>query len=72
MVIMFVGIVLIFLGAIKNEDDDTMLEVFWDYVQGEGNATSAIGSIILLLILVGAIGFVVSDSGGGKKKEDET
>jgi len=58
--IMFVGIVLIFLGAIKNESGDSWLDVFWNYVAKEGQGGNAVGSIILLVLLILLMVYVVS------------
>lgn len=59
MFIMFIGIVLIFLGAIKNDEDKSWLDIFWDYVSKEGQGGNAVGSIILLLLLVLLVVYVV-------------
>lgn len=68
MVIMFIGIILIFFNAIKVEDGRTWLEVFWGYVsQGQGG--DAIGSIILLVIVVFLIWLVVKQPARTKKTE---
>ena len=68
MFLMFIGIVLIFLGAIKNEDGDTLLEVFWDFLQGTGSGSAAVGSIVLLIILILVMTYLIRDP----KKEEKT
>jgi len=60
MVIMFIGIVLIFLNAVKTPDGDTWLEVFWGFFGEEGGGT-AVGSIILLAIIILFMVFVVKE-----------
>ncbi len=65
MFIMFIGIVLIFLGAIKNASGQSWLDIFWDYVsQGQGG--DAVGSIILLIIIVLLVWFVIRTPGGSE------
>jgi hypothetical protein len=67
MFIMFIGIVLIFLNAIKTEDGDSWLDVFWTYVSQNGQGGNAIGSIILLIILVLFMVYIVK----GPKTENQ-
>jgi hypothetical protein len=56
---MFVGIVLIFLGAIKDDNGDSMLDVFWHYVNEGGSGGNAVGAIILLIIIVIVMYYIV-------------
>ena len=51
MVIMFVGIVLIFLNALTNDNGDTWLEWFYDYMNTNWGSTG-VASIILILVIV--------------------
>ena len=48
--IMFIGIVLIYLGALKS-DGRSWLERAWDFLSGT-DASNAVGSIILVVIIV--------------------
>jgi hypothetical membrane protein len=70
MFVMFIGIVLIFLGAIENEEGDTWLEVFWNYVSQNGQGGNAVGSIILLILLILLIVYVVRTPKTGETKND--
>ncbi|MDP7180711.1 MAG: hypothetical protein QF824_05575 [Candidatus Woesearchaeota archaeon] len=70
MFIMFIGIVIIFLNAIKTPAGDTWLQTFWDVVSG-GKTSNAIGSVILILIIVFFMMFVMKEPGKGEKKESE-
>jgi hypothetical membrane protein len=60
MFIMFIGIVIIFLNAIKVSSGDSWLEVFWDYVSG-GRTSNAIGSIILIIVIVLFMVYIVKE-----------
>jgi len=57
MVIMFVGIVLIFLYALG------WLETFWDWVTGKGTS-NAVGSIVLLVIIILFMVYIVKSPEG--------
>ncbi|MBD3164764.1 hypothetical protein GF323_06200 [Candidatus Woesearchaeota archaeon] len=69
MFVMFIGIVLIFLGAIKNEDGDSWLDIFWNYVSQNGQGGNAVGSIILLILLVLLVVYVVKAPRPEEKKD---
>jgi hypothetical protein len=56
--IMFVGIVAIFLWAIKKDDGTPWLQWFWDYIKDNFDST-AVGSIVLMLILIGFLWLIV-------------
>jgi len=71
MLIMFIGIVLIFLGAIKNDDGDSWLDIFWNYVSLNGQGGDAIGSIVLLVLLVLLMVYVMQPKAGEKKEKKE-
>tara|TARA_B100001971_G_C18139164_1_gene509375 strand:+ start:103 stop:678 length:576 start_codon:yes stop_codon:yes gene_type:complete len=60
MIIMFIGIVLIFLNAIKTPEGDTWLESFWDVISG-GKTSNAIGAIILIIIIVLFMMYIVKE-----------
>ncbi len=70
MFVMFIGIVLIFLGAITNSNGDTWLDVFWNYVSQNGKGGNAIGSIILLIILVLFMVYIVKTPNKHEKKNE--
>jgi hypothetical protein len=71
MIIMFIGIVIIFLWAIKKDDGTPWLEWFWNYIIDNFSST-AVASIILLLILILFMYFiVVYDPSKPKPKKDE-
>lgn len=65
MVIMFIGIVLIFLQAIKTEDGDSWLEYAFDYMAGNWSSTGV--ASILLILFVAAIMYWMTK--GEEKKE---
>jgi len=67
MFVMFIGIVLIFLGAIENKDGDSWLDVFWNYLSNNGQGGDAIGSVILLVLLVLLIIYVIKSPSSGSK-----
>lgn len=68
MVIMFVGIIAIFLWAIKTEDGTPWLE--WAMMWLADNITStAVASILLILLIVGFMMYVVRDPDGSNNKK---
>ncbi len=75
MVVMFIGIVLIFLHAVKTEDGESWLEWFWEEHMTDWEASTAVGSIILLILVILAMVFAVKGGGGptkaSKKEEKE-
>jgi hypothetical protein len=60
MIIMFVGIIAIFLEAIKTEDGTPWLEYIFTYVVGNFTST-AVASIILVLVMVFFMWFIVRE-----------
>jgi len=66
MFIMFIGIVLIFMNAIKTSDGDSWLEYFWAVVSG-GKTSNAVGSIILILIIIFFMVYIVKEPKKGEK-----
>lgn len=60
MIIMFIGIVLIFLSAIKNENGDSWLEMGWSWIAG-GSTSNAVGSVILLIIVILFMAYIVKE-----------
>ena len=73
MSLMFVGILLIFLHAIKTEKGDSWLEWFWTYLTNNWSSNFA-RSIILIVVIVLFMFYIVKDKDDGsssKKKEKE-
>ena len=72
MIIMFVGIIVVFLEAIKTEDGTPWLEWFIDYIVNNFSST-AVASIILLLLIILSMWFIMREPktgvAGGEKKE---
>ena len=60
MVIMFVGIIGIFLNAIKADDGETWLETAWDYMVNHWSSR-AVASIILLIVIIIFMWFIAGD-----------
>ena len=60
MVIMFVGIIVIFLEAIKTKDGKPWLEYLLQYVV-ENFTSTAVASIILVLVVIGFMWFIVRE-----------
>jgi len=69
MVIMFIGIILIGLNAAKTESGESWLEYGWNYMVGHWDST-AVGSIVLLLVIVGFMVYITNEKKPAKKKED--
>ncbi len=69
MVIMFIGIILIGLNAAKTESGESWLEYGWSYMVGHWDST-AVGSIVLLLVIVGFMVYITYENKPAKKKED--
>lgn len=76
MVIMFIGVALIFLHALKTSDpdwcpDDTpcnWLDIIWDFLESNWDS-SFVGSIFLLLILGGFIAYLTYERKDDKKDD---
>jgi hypothetical protein len=66
MIIMFIGIVLIFMNALTNSEGKTWLNVMADWVMNFNNSV-AVSSIILVVVVVGFIYFVVKGADQGPK-----
>jgi len=72
MVIMFVGILIIFLQAIETDDGTPWLEWAWDELSNNWSSTG-VASIILLIVIIAFMFYIVKDNSSGKKKpETET
>jgi len=72
MIIMFLGILGIFLHAIENEKGESWLEWTWDQVTDNYTSTS-VASIILIVIIIAFMVYVINGekSSSGKEKEEE-
>jgi choline-glycine betaine transporter len=66
MVIMFLGVLLIFLNALTGPDGRTWLKTGTDWLMNFNNSV-AVSSIILLIVVVGFMYFVVQGADQGKK-----
>lgn len=71
MIIMFVGIVAIFLEAIKRPDGEPWLEYIVRYVVQNFSST-AVGSIILVLLVIFFMWFIAYYQPGGKAEKKES
>jgi uncharacterized BrkB/YihY/UPF0761 family membrane protein len=60
MIIMFIGIVLIFLSAIKTKGGQSWLETIWSWVSG-GSTSNAVGAIVLLIIIILFMVYIVKE-----------
>ncbi|MCK4521159.1 MAG: hypothetical protein KAU20_01205 [Nanoarchaeota archaeon] len=70
MVIMFLGILGIFLQAIQTKHGEPWLEWFWDYMVDHWTSTG-VGSIILALVVIGIMMYVVMENKSSAKKTEE-
>jgi hypothetical membrane protein len=66
MFFMFIAIVLIFLGAIKDDNGNSWLDIFWNWTSQNGSGGDQIGAIILLVVLVLLMVYVIK----GPSKEE--
>ena len=73
MALMFIGILLIFLHAIRTADNQSWLEWFWSYLQGNWSSNLA-GSIILVIVLLLFMLYIIgagSNTAAKKKKNED-
>jgi len=68
MVIMFVGIIFIFLQAIKTENGESWLEWFWRFLSTNWSS-KGVASVILLLIIIGFMVVIINPKEKSKKSE---
>jgi hypothetical protein len=66
MIIMFIGIIIVFLDAIRDETGRSWLEVLWDYLSQFWTST-AVASIILIIFIIVFVWFMAR----GKEGEEE-
>lgn len=69
--IMFIGIALIFLSAIKTDNGSTWLETSWGWLSGS-NTSAAVGSIILLIIIILFMVYIVKEPKKESSNEPKT
>lgn len=67
MVAMLIGVILIFMDSIKLDSGQTWLEWLWEFLKGNW-AANYTASIILIIVLIGAMLFITSE----KKPKKET
>lgn len=65
MIIMFVGVVLIFLQSIKTDEGIGYLEYIWLIVANNFYGGPVVDAVILLIVVVAFIAFITKDSGKG-------
>ena len=70
MVIMFVGIVGIFLNAIKTESGQTWLSFIMDFISTKWN-TDWVASLILIGVIIGFMAYVMGSNNPKKEKKKE-
>lgn len=68
--IMFIGIVGIFLNAIKTEDGQTWLSWIMEFISTKWN-TDWVASLILIGFVIGMIALITSGGGPKKEKKEE-
>ncbi len=73
MVIMFVGIVAIFLYSIPTESGEPFLTWMMDFVISN-YSTTAVSSIIMMIVVIGLMAYIIREpsKGGEEKKESSS
>ncbi|MBI1969999.1 hypothetical protein HYS48_04865 [Candidatus Woesearchaeota archaeon] len=69
MVLMFIGVVLIFLQAIKTDQGIGWLEYAWSYIAYNFYASVFVDSLILLIVVIAFMWFITKEPKGAKKEE---
>lgn len=70
MVLMFIGVILIFMDSIRLDSGETWLSWLWVFLKGNW-AASYTASIILVIVLIGAILFITSERKPPKKESKD-
>ena len=70
MVIMFIGIILIFLNAITSSNGSTWLEVIWNFITSYWTS-SAVAALIFIILVVLFMIWIVGGFGKGSDKTEE-
>jgi hypothetical protein len=68
MIIMFIGIIIVFLDAIRDENGTSWLERIWDYLSQFWTST-AVASIILIIFLIVFVWFMARGKEGEEEKK---
>src|SRR3989339_82363 len=61
MFVMLIGIIIIFLDAITDSNGDSFLQIFWEVLSGGRNST-AIGSTILIILVIMFMMYILKDT----------
>lgn len=70
MIIMFIGIALVFLNAVKTESGRSWLSIGWAYVVRYWSG-QVVGSIVFLLVIIGVLVWITKGGGPEKPKTKE-
>jgi len=72
MFFMFIGVILIFLSAIKTDSGSSWLDAFWTFLSGNWQAgwTAAVILIVIIVIFIAFITWTPSAKKKGEKKEE--
>lgn len=66
-IVVFIGILLIFLGGIETENGETWLQIVWDFANEQvGTGSAVVWTFLLLFALVVAIYFVLRPAPGSE------
>ena len=68
MIAMLIGIIFIFLAAIKNAADRSWLDLFFDWL-GQFWSSSAVAAIILMILIVAFVIWITKDKGEKPEKK---
>ncbi len=68
--IMGVGIVLVFLHAIRTDNDESWLEWFWEYLQSNWEV-KWVASLILLIFVIAMMIYITADKKEPKSSSDD-
>lgn len=66
-VVLFISVILIFLGVIKHKSGETFLSIIWNYIVENWASGPLISSIIFLAVILLVIWFVMKSPSGEKK-----
>jgi lysylphosphatidylglycerol synthetase-like protein (DUF2156 family) len=70
MVIMFVGIILVFLGSFQYDDKSSWLDFLWFQVTNNISSIT-VSSIVLIAIVIGFMFYVTKEPGHKKEEKEE-
>lgn len=63
---MFVGIILIFLHAVRTNDNQSWLEWFWDFIENNWK-NEWVASLIFIIVVIVFIAYIIEDPDHSKK-----